>query len=274
MNSPEPATAAAADRRNRKRRRGLLLLAVVVLIGGAAWFAWWYAHARWYVSTEDAYAGATVVQVTSEVAGTMRTVHPRETESVTAGQPLIELDPADARIAMDAAARRPRRHRAAGARRLPADGTAAGTDLGARDRPRPRARRPAGAASRSLPVAPSRPKNWRTRAKWSPEPKRRLRSAREDLNVALAQTGGIDASRHPQVMRAIARVREAALALERTRITAPVNGVVARKGVQLGQRVNAGTPLLAVVDARRRVGRRELQGSAAAAHAHRAAGRS
>ena len=75
-----------------------------------------------------------------------------------------------------------------------------------------------------------------------------MRSAREDLNVALAQTGGIEASRHPQVMRAVARVREAALALERTRITAPVNGVVARKGVQLGQRVNAGTPLLAIVE--------------------------
>ena len=75
-----------------------------------------------------------------------------------------------------------------------------------------------------------------------------LRSAREDLNVALAQTGGIEASRHPLVMRAIAKVREAALALERTRITAPVNGVVARKGVQLGQRVNAGTPLLAIVE--------------------------
>jgi membrane fusion protein (multidrug efflux system) len=49
-------------------------------------------------------------------------------------------------------------------------------------------------------------------------------------------------------MRAIARVREAALALERTQITAPVNGVVARKGVQLGQRVNAGTPLLSIVE--------------------------
>ena len=76
---------------------------MVVLLAGAAWFAWWYVHARWYVSTEDAYAGATVVQVTSEVAGTVRTIHPRETEWVTAGQPLIELDPADARIAMDAA---------------------------------------------------------------------------------------------------------------------------------------------------------------------------
>ena len=64
MNSPEPATESAPTP-NQKRRRGLLLLAVVVLLAGAAWFAWWYVHARWYVSTEDAYAGATVVQVTS-----------------------------------------------------------------------------------------------------------------------------------------------------------------------------------------------------------------
>jgi membrane fusion protein (multidrug efflux system) len=74
-----------------------------------------------------------------------------------------------------------------------------------------------------------------------------LRAAREELNAALAQTGGIEASRHPLVMRAATRVREAALALDRMQVTAPVNGVVARKGVQLGQRVAAGTPLLAIV---------------------------
>jgi membrane fusion protein (multidrug efflux system) len=49
------------------------------------------------------------------------------------------------------------------------------------------------------------------------------------------------------VLRAAVRVREAALALNRTLIVAPVDGVVAKKGVQVGQRVNAGTPLMALV---------------------------
>jgi len=246
MNSPEPATESAATP-NQKRRRGLLLLAVVVLLAGSAWFAWWYLHARWYVSTEDAYAGATVVQVTSEVAGTVRTIHPRETEWVKAGQPLIELDPADARIAMDAALAdlgatvRQVRGSYPQTGRLQAQIAARETDLArARDDYRRRQSIAAGGAVSTEELAHAREVVAGAEAA--------LRSAREDLNVALAQTGGIEASRHPQVMRAIARVREAALALERTRITAPVNGVVARKGVQLGQRVNAGTPLLAIVE--------------------------
>jgi len=246
MNSPEPAAESAATP-NQKRRRGLLLLAVVVLLAGSAWFAWWYLHARWYVSTEDAYAGATVVQVTSEVAGTVRTIHPRETEWVKAGQPLIELDPADARIAMDAALAdlgatvRQVRGSYPQTGRLQAQIAARETDLArARDDYRRRQSIAAGGAVSTEELAHAREVVAGAEAA--------LRSAREDLNVALAQTGGIEASRHPQVMRAIARVREAALALERTRITAPVNGVVARKGAQLGQRVNAGTPLLAIVE--------------------------
>ncbi len=246
MNSTDPATESAPTP-NQRRRRGLLLLAVVVLLAGAAWFAWWYLHARWYVSTEDAYAGATVVQVTSEVAGTVRTIHPRETEWVTAGQPLIELDPADARIAMDAAVAdlgatvRQVRGTYPQTGRLQAQIAARETDLArARDDYRRRQSIAAGGAVSAEELAHAREVVTGAEAA--------LRSAREDLNVALAQTGGIEASRHPQVMRAIARVHEAALALERMRITAPVNGVVARKGVQLGQRVNAGTPLLSIVE--------------------------
>lgn len=246
MNSPEPATESAATP-NRKRRRGLLLLAAVVLLAGAAWFAWWYMHARWYVSTEDAYAGATVVQLTSEVAGTVRTIHPRETESVTAGQPLIELDPADARIAMDAAladlGATVRQVRGAYPQtgRLQAQIAARETDLArARDDYRRRQSIAAGGAVSAEELAHAREVVNGAEAA--------LRAAREELNVALAQTGGIEASRHPLVMRAATRVREAALALERMHVTAPVNGVVAKKGVQLGQRVNAGTPLLAIVE--------------------------
>jgi membrane fusion protein (multidrug efflux system) len=74
-----------------------------------------------------------------------------------------------------------------------------------------------------------------------------VRAAREELRVALAQTEGTTVEQHPQVQRAATRVRDAALALRRTTVFSPVNGVVARKGVQVGQRVAPGTPLMAVV---------------------------
>jgi membrane fusion protein (multidrug efflux system) len=246
MNSPDPTADAPAPGDKGKRRRGLLILTAVVLVAGAVWLAWWYLHARWFVATEDAYAGATVVQVTAEAGGTVRSVHPRETEAVTAGQTLIEFDPADARLALDAAVAdlgatvRQVRGSYPQTGRLQAQIAARETDLAkARDDLRRRQSIAAGGAVSAEELAHAREVVAGAEAA--------LRAAREELNAALAQTGGIEASRHPLVMRAATRVREAALALDRMQVTAPVSGVVARKGVQLGQRVAAGTPLLAIV---------------------------
>lgn len=52
---------------------------------------------------------------------------------------------------------------------------------------------------------------------------------------------------HPEVQLAQARKEQAQLNLERTVIRAPISGVVAKRQVQLGQRVQAGTTLLSIV---------------------------
>jgi membrane fusion protein (multidrug efflux system) len=75
----------------------------------------------------------------------------------------------------------------------------------------------------------------------------RLTEAREQLEATRVQIDGTTAETHPLVLAAEAAVRDAALALRRTRISAPVAGVVARRSVQVGQRVAPGTPLMAVV---------------------------
>jgi membrane fusion protein (multidrug efflux system) len=245
MNSPDPAADAAPSGSPSKRRLGLSILAAVVLLGCTAYAAWWYTQGRWRVSTEDAYAVGTVVQITAEVAGTVRTIYPRETESVIAGQSLIELDPADARIALDAAvadlgaAVRQIRGSYPQASRLRAQIAARENDLArARADFARRQSVAAGGAVSAEEVAHAREVVTGAEAA--------LLAAQEELNVALAQTGGTEPANHPQVLRAATRVREAALALDRMQIVAPVDGVVARKGVQLGQRVAAGTPLMAI----------------------------
>jgi membrane fusion protein (multidrug efflux system) len=72
-------------------------------------------------------------------------------------------------------------------------------------------------------------------------------AAREQLSQTVAQIDGTTIANHPQVLAASAAVRNAALALHRTELTSPVSGIVAKRSVQVGQRVAAGTPLLAVV---------------------------
>lgn len=245
MNAPAPAAEAAANRMSA-RSRGLLILAAVVVLAGAAIGAWWWLLGRWYESTDDAYVGGTVVQVTAEIPGTIRTVHPRETDSVAAGQPLIEFDAADARIALDAAladlAATVRQVSGAFAQVERARAQVTAREVELRRARSDYARRESiadGGAVSAEEVAHTRESAESLEAA--------LRAAREDLRVALAQTAGTTVEDHPQVQRAAMRVRDAALTLERTTIVAPVNGVVGKKGVQVGQRVAPGTPLMAVV---------------------------
>jgi membrane fusion protein (multidrug efflux system) len=245
MNAPD-ATAGAPASGMSKRGRGLLVLAAVVAVAAVLMGAWWYVRARWFVSTDDAYVGGTIVQVTAEAPGTVRTIHPRETDSVTAGQPLIEFDAADAKLAMEAAlsdlGNTVRQVHAAYAQADRARAQLEAREVELRRAQADFRRRlsiSGGGAVSAEDVAHARESVEALAAA--------VRAAREELRVALAQTEGTTLEQHPQVQRAATRVRDAALALERTRITSPVDGVVGRKGVQVGQRVGPGTPLMAVV---------------------------
>jgi membrane fusion protein (multidrug efflux system) len=236
--TPEPGSPA--------RRRGLIILTVVVLLALAAWAVYWNGHGRWHVSTEDAYVGGNIVQITADVPGSVRAIHTRETETVAAGQTLLELDAADARVAMDSAVAdlgntvRQVRGTFVQVNRLRAQVAVRETELERARQDLARRNSIAGGGAVSAEeVAHARESVRGLEAA--------LRAAREDLNVALSQTEGTTPEQHPQVLRAAARVRDAALALERTKIVSPVRGVVGKKGVQIGQRVAPGTPLLGIV---------------------------
>jgi membrane fusion protein (multidrug efflux system) len=73
-------------------------------------------------------------------------------------------------------------------------------------------------------------------------------AAREQLGSSQALTDGTTVDQHPNVLRAAAKVREAYLAFQRNELVAPVDGWIARRSVQLGQRVAAGAPLMSVIN--------------------------
>src|SRR3984885_10236495 len=84
---------------NRTRRLGLLGLGAVVVLSGLGYAGYWFLDGRYFESTDDAYVNGDVVQVTSEVPGTVLALNVDDTQTVRAGQSLLSLDPADARIA-------------------------------------------------------------------------------------------------------------------------------------------------------------------------------
>jgi membrane fusion protein (multidrug efflux system) len=238
-------TAPAANG-NGARRRGLLILAAVVAIAGIGYATYWFTVARHYESTDDAYVASDIVQITSEVPGAVLGVHVDDTQSVERGQVLVEIDPADANIAVSAAeaelARTVRQVRAlyAQADQLRAQIAERQTDLkkSQSDYARRQALVADGAVS-GEELAHAQDTIAATRSA--------LHAAQRQLDATLAQIEGTTLEDHPNVLAAAAKLRDASLALRRTTIRSPVSGTIAKRGVQLGQHVSAGAPLLAVV---------------------------
>src|SRR6185369_8251148 len=89
--------------RNARRRKALLGLATVVGVVGLGWGAYEWLVASHYESTDNAYVQGNVIQITPQVGGTVMAIYADDTDFVKAGQPLVKLDPADARVALDQA---------------------------------------------------------------------------------------------------------------------------------------------------------------------------
>jgi membrane fusion protein (multidrug efflux system) len=249
MSTPEPKVTAESKSPNapqRARRTGLLALGATVLVGALSYGGYWFVDGRYYESTDDAYVDGDVVQITSEIPGTVVSLNADDTQLVRAGQSLLELDPADAKIAVANAeadlARAVRQVRGLFAQ---------SKELRAQIEQREQAERTAdedlqrrggllkdGAIS-AEELSHARDAVTTTRAN--------VAAARQQLSQTVAQIDGTTIASHPQVLAAGAAVRNAELALHRTDLTSPVSGVIAKRSVEVGQRVAAGTPLLAVV---------------------------
>ncbi|MEI6459139.1 MAG: efflux RND transporter periplasmic adaptor subunit [Pseudomonadota bacterium] len=229
------------------RRKAFRIFGILLAVVAVAWLLYWNLALRHYESTEDAYVTGDVIAVTSEVPGTVQALHVADMAHVHQGDVLVELDPTDARLALvtaeaelDRTARDVASHQAQEnlwkamltvrqvalarakqdlARRegLDRDGTVAAEDVVHANE---------AVAEQTAAVA----------------------AATAQVGVFAAELQGTRIETHPRVVAAAVAVRNAALALARTRILAPTDGVVARKAVQVGQRIAPGVPLFAVAD--------------------------
>jgi membrane fusion protein, multidrug efflux system len=245
-----PAAAASAPQPTKSpspaRRKGLYGLGAVVVLCGVGYLGYWLLDGRFYESTDDAYVNGDVVQITSEIPGTVIGLHVDDTQPVVLGQPVLELDPADAKIAEANAeadlARAVRQVRGLFAQDQELRAQIDQREQAARTADDDLSRRGgliADGAISAEELSHARDAVTTTRAN--------VAAARQQLGQTVAQIDGTTIADHPQVLAAEAAVRNAALALHRTELTSPVSGVIAKRSVQIGERVAAGTPLLAVV---------------------------
>ncbi|MEO6928313.1 MAG: biotin/lipoyl-binding protein, partial [Casimicrobiaceae bacterium] len=85
------------------RKRWLLIVIGAFVLAIAAYAVWWTLVLRYTQSTDDAYVSGNVVQITPQISGTVINIAADDTQFVNAGQTLVELDPADAKIGLEQA---------------------------------------------------------------------------------------------------------------------------------------------------------------------------
>jgi len=261
--SNEPQAASPVAGGNRRRRKALATLAGTVGLAALAWGGYEWLVASHFEATDNAYVQGNVIQITPQIGGTVLAIQADDTDFVRAGQPLVQLDPADAGVALEQAqanlgqaVRQVRtlyanngslaaqvRLREADIAKADAEVERAGDDLKRRQ-----SLAGNGAVSREeLNHAAAQLANARAALAAA---QAGAAAAREQLASNQAMTEGTSVEQHPSVQAAAAKMREAWLAAQRTALPAPVDGHVARRTVQVGQRVAAGTPLMAIIPLR------------------------
>jgi membrane fusion protein (multidrug efflux system) len=240
--------APAPKRSSRPRRRGFYLLGAAVVLGlggyGAA-----MALAPPHATTNDAYVSGNVVAVTSREAGNVTAIYADNTESVRRGQPLLDLDAstADANLA-EAEAQLGRVVRDVRADTAHLDSTAAEIAKAQTDLSRAQAdleRRQEAEADGAVSTEDVSHALEAQRAAQAA-----LALARGRHLEAQAAVRGARLPDNPMVLAAAAAVRRAAIVRRHLQVTAPVDGVVGQRTVQLGQQVTPGAPLMAIVPLR------------------------
>ena len=269
-----PESVSGASKKSRLRKVLLLGLAAKVLVLGLTYYGYERFFGSRYVTTDNAYVSAETASVTPQIAGPVKSVQASDTDAVRTGDVLVVLDDTDAKLAVAQAeaalAQAERRVRGyfandeglsaqVAAREAEQLRAAAQRDAAEADLERARIdldRREALAASGSVSGDElTRARNAYKQAQAS------LESARANLVQTAAShaaaigtlkanfvlTADTTVETNPEVANARAKLEQARVDLARTIIRAPIDGVVVRRNVQVGQRVQAGTPLMSVV---------------------------
>ncbi|QJF15690.1 HlyD family secretion protein [Phytobacter diazotrophicus] len=263
-----------ASRATSSRKKGFMGLAAAIVIAAVGYGLWYYFVGSRYVSTDNAYSAAEVAEVTPSVTGIVQTVNVVDTQAVKQGDVLVQLDDTDARLALaQAEANLGQSRRRVSSYMATDEGLAA--QVKAREADETQAQARLVAAQSDFTKAQVDLKRREALAKSGAVSGEELTNARNamaqaesNLNVAKAAAAQATANRlstigakkanaaltinatvetNPEVMLAKAKVEQAQVDLARTVIKAPVDGVIARRQVQVGQRVQNGERLMSVV---------------------------
>jgi membrane fusion protein (multidrug efflux system) len=246
--------------RTTQRKKLFAGLAGAVVLAGAGFGVYQGVVASKHAVTDNAYVEAETAQVTALTSGPVAEVRVVDAQAVKKGDVLVVLDSADRRLELEqaqAALAQAERQ----VRGYQATDTALDGQIGARRADLARARadlvRISTQYDRRAPLSESGAISAEelTSAKTALDSARavvaqaeaNLRAAEGDREANLVRISGVSLEQNPEVTAARFRVEQAQVALDRTVVRAPVDGIVTKRTVQIGQMVQPGTLMLNVV---------------------------
>ena len=245
-----------------RRAIGMAVLAIV-LVAGALWGFRAWQHSRTHVSSDNAQVDAHIVPVLAKVGGYVEEVHFEDNQQVRRGELVVVIDDSDLRVRVAAAEADLAAARAAVGDegvigRVEAEASAARSRRQALQARLVSARAEKERTARDL----VRMEDLTSKQITSTQQLDAARSAaaaaeanvtalEQEVAAARASETSADASgraAEAQLERAAVALAAARSDLDKARVASPVSGVVSRTQVEVGQLIQPGQPLAAVVD--------------------------
>jgi len=229
-----------------KRRRALFIVTAVFVLAAVAWLLLWLFVFSTREKTDNAYVGGNQVAISAQVPGIVTSILADDTQRVEAGQVLVKLDNTDADVRLQqmssALAQTVRQVRQQTESATSADAQVAKARVDLKKAQADLARRaPLVAAQAEAPETVQHLRDAVDQAQAS------LDAAQAQAAASHAAIEGTQIATNPAVEQARANFRSAWIAAQRNNIYAPVTGYVAQRSVQVGNSVQPGQQLMAVV---------------------------
>lgn len=235
-----------AETANGGRGRSLFIATIIFLIVGVAWWAYEAFIGQYAETTDNAQVDGDLIRVMAQISGTVVAVHGEETDYIEQGQLLVQLDDTDAKLQVE-------RQRAALG--LAVRETAA--EIAAADRAQALISEQKARFNQSAADLKRRRGLVKQQAISAEElqhaedafvaSRSAMQAVEHELAAIQARVGGVALVDHPRVQAQVTALREALITLHRTKVLAPVSGVVARREIGPGQQVAPHNPLFSLV---------------------------
>ena len=235
-----------ASEQKTKRKKAFGIFFFILIITTALTALYWFFFLKDYQSTEDAYVNGNQIVISSQVAGNVRQINVENMDFVHAGDVLLELDDTDYQLSFNQA----QSTLASAVRQISQLGytvkqleatvqanqtalTKAQGDLARREQ-----------LGKSGAIDKESLQHAREAVMTA---EANLKAVKNQLAANKSLLMNVPLKEQPEIQKAISSVKQAWLNLQRTKITSPIDGYVARRSTQVGQKVAVGSALMAVI---------------------------